>query len=56
MHKFEVDKEEKWFLGFIVSYNLNTHLREIAYDGEDEHCFFNLQEDITRSDLIIKAD
>lgn len=56
MHKFEVDKEEKCFLGFIVSYNLNTHLHEIAYDGEDEHCFFNLQEDIARGDLIIKAD
>ena len=39
MHKFEVEKEEKWFMGFIISYNPNTHLHEIAYDGEKEHCF-----------------
>ena len=38
MHKFEVDKEEKWFSGFVVGYNPNTHLNEIAYDGE-EHFF-----------------
>ena len=56
MHKFEVEKEEKWFMGFIISYNPNTHLHEIAYDGEEEHCFFNLQEDIARGDLIIQAD
>lgn len=56
MHKFEVEKEEKWFMGFIISYNPNTHLHEIAYDGEEEHCFFNLQEDLARGDLIIQAD
>ena len=30
MHKFEVEKEDKWFTGFIVSYNPNTHLHEIV--------------------------
>ena len=53
MHKFEVDKEEKWFSGFIVGYNPITHLHEIVYDGDDEHFFFNLQEDLSRSDLVI---
>ena len=56
MHKFEVEKEEKWFMGFIISYNPNTHLHEIAYDGEEEHCFFNLQEDLARGDLVIQPD
>ena len=56
MHKFEVDKAEKWFSGVIVSYNPNTHLHEIAYDGEEEHCFFNLQEDLAMDDLIIIAN
>ena len=32
IHKFEIDNEEKGFLGFIVSYNPRTHLHEIAYD------------------------
>ncbi len=55
MHKFEIYNEDKWFSGFIVSYNPNTHLHEIAYD-EEEHCFFNLQEDLSKGDLIIKAN
>lgn len=56
MHKFEVKKEGKCFMGFIISYNPNTHLHEIAYDGEEEHCFFNLQEDPARGNVIIQAD
>ena len=48
LHKFEVDNEEKWFSGFIVSFNPRTHLHEIAYDEEEEHCFFNLLEDIIK--------
>lgn len=40
LHKFEVDNEERWFSGFIVSYNAGGHLHEIVYDGEEEHCFF----------------
>ena len=39
LHRFEVDNEERWFSGFIVSYNLQAHLHEIAYDGEEEHFF-----------------
>ena len=54
MHKFKVDNSKK--NGFIISYNPNTQLHEIAYEGEEEHCFFNLQEDLARGDLIIKGD
>ena len=39
LHPFEVDKEEKWFSGFIISFNPRVHLHEIAYDGEEEHFF-----------------
>lgn len=53
VHRFEVDGEEKWFSGFIVSYNPRTHLHEIAYDGEEEHCFFNLLEDLSNGDLCV---
>lgn len=57
LHKFQVKKDkEKWFTGFILGYNPNTHLHEVAYDGEEEHCFFNLQEDLSRGDLIVKSD
>ena len=57
LHKFEVDtcsKEKiKWFSGVIVSYNPVTSLHEIAYDEEEEHCFFNLLEDLLQGDLIV---
>ena len=56
LHKFEVDNEGKWFSGFIVSYNPRTHLHEIAYDEEQEHCFFNLLEDLSKGDLIVQND
>lgn len=57
LHKFQVENgEEEWFTGFILGYNPNTHLHEIAYDGEEEHCLFNLHEDLSRGDLIIKSD
>ena len=40
LHRFEVENEEKWFSGFIVSYSPRSCLHEIAYEGEEEHCFF----------------
>jgi hypothetical protein len=46
LHRFEVESEERWFSGFVVGYNPQTHLHEITYDGEVEHCFFNLLEDL----------
>ena len=41
LYRFEIDKEdqERWFPGFIVSYNPQACLHEITYD-EEEHCFF----------------
>ena len=39
--------------GYVLSYNIQTHLHEVAYDQEDEHHFFNLMEDISVGDLKI---
>lgn len=55
LHRFEVDNEERWFSGFIVCYNPLTHLHEITYDGEEEHCFFNLLEDLSKGDLVVQT-
>lgn len=51
-HKFNVDGEEKWFNGYVISYNAVTHLHEVSYEGE-QTCFFNLLEDLQSGDLII---
>ena len=56
LHRFEVESEERWFSGFIVSYNPATCLHEIVYDDEEEHCFFNLLEDLSNGDLIVETD
>lgn len=56
LHRFKVGNDERWFSGFIVSYNTRTRLHEIAYDEEEEHCFFNLLEDLHEGDLIVQTD
>ena len=56
LHRFEVENDEKWFSGFIVSYSPTSCLHEIAYEGEEEHCFFNLMEDLSKGDLIVQAE
>ena len=35
----------------MVSYNAATKLHEVACDGEEEHCHFNLMEDLVENDL-----
>ena len=52
-HRFDVEGEEKWYAGYVVSYNAVTHLHEVAYNTEDENSFFNLAEDFSNGDLII---
>ena len=55
-HKFEVDEEEKWFTGYVLSYNAGTNQHEITYEEDEEHFFFNLFEDISNGDLIVLSD
>lgn len=51
LHRFAVESEERWYTGYVVSYNAVTHLHEVAYHGEEDS-FFNLLEDFSNSDLI----
>ena len=53
-HRFKLDSGKyKWFSGVIISYNVKTKAHEIAYDGEADHCYFNLAIDISDGDLKI---
>jgi hypothetical protein len=54
-HKFETELGEKWFSGFVITYNAQTKEHEIVYDGEEDHCYFNLFEDIAQGDLIVMS-
>ena len=56
LHRFEVEKEEKWFPGLIISYSPRSCLHEISYEGEEEHCYFNLIEDLLKGDLVVQAN
>ena len=51
-HRFIVESgEEQWFCGFVLSYNTNTKMHELIYDGETDHQHFDLSEDIRNGDL-----
>ncbi len=52
-HKFEVEdtSEFKWYHGTILSYNSATKTHEIIYEGEEEHCYFDLSVDLLNGDL-----
>ena len=53
-HKFEVDDGEfEWFQGFVVAYDEETSLHEVVYEGEQEHCHFNLVHRRPQSCLIL---
>lgn len=54
LHKFQIDSdEESWFSGMVISYNAKENTHEILYDGESEHCHFDLTQDIIDGDLKI---
>jgi len=53
-HRFKLASGKfKWFSGVIISYNAKNKTHEIAYDGEIDHCYFNLVNDIRDGDLKI---
>lgn len=53
-HRFDVEGEEKWYTGHVLSYNAITLLHEVVYEDEEENCcFFNLLEDFRNGDLIL---
>ena len=55
-HRFAVKTKEElhaWFRGYVIAYDDTSNLHEIAYDDEDEHCYFDLTQDLIMGDLII---
>ena len=51
-HRFVVESgEEQWFCGFVLSYNTNTKMHELIYDGETDHQHFDLSEEIRNGDV-----
>ena len=52
-HLFVINGKEEWYKGTIVGYNSSENAHEIAYDGEDDHCFFDLSIDIVNGDIKI---
>lgn len=53
LHRFMMQGEEKWFNGYILSYNAVSCLHKVSYEGEEEPSYFNLMDDIKNGDLII---
>ena len=51
LHKFDVNGDETWFKGYVVSYNAVTHLHEVSYEEEEQTCFYK---DLHNGDLIIE--
>ena len=43
--------EVKWYCGTIISYDVTTKLHEIEYDGEEEHCYFDLVIELLSGDI-----
>ena len=58
LHKFidEHSREEEWYEGYILSYNAATKMHEVAYVEEEQHCFYDLMEDVNAGDLEILED
>ena len=53
-HRFAIEEQEQsWFHGFVIAYDDANKLHEIIYDNEDEHCYFDLTQDLILGDLII---
>ena len=52
LHKFDVEGQEKWFSGYVTSYNAcsNTPTYEVSYEEEN---LFNLIEDISVGDVTV---
>ena len=54
-HRFEHEDthDPEWYHGSVVGYDPSTKLFEIAYDGEEDTCNFDIILDLTLGDLVI---
>ena len=43
----------KWYTGTVLEYDCHVKTHEILYDGEQDHCFFDLTMDLINGDLNI---
>ena len=50
-HRFEVGKELVWFIGTVLSVDLETKEFEVSYEGESDVCCFTLLDDIVHGNL-----
>ena len=52
-HKFELEetREEHWYYGNVIGYDPLTKLHEVSYDDEEEHCYFDLTQDMISGEL-----
>ena len=41
-HRFETDDSTVWYNGFVLGYIPSSKTHEIKYEGEEEHCKFDL--------------
>ena len=52
-HKFIDGKEEQWYEGYVVDYNVESEKHQVVYNGESEQYFFNLVEDLKDNSLVV---
>ena len=52
-HRFEVDAKLVWFEGSVLQMNNETNEFEIAYDNEDDVCWFPLLDDARNGDVLL---
>ena len=52
-HQFEIDDagSVKWYCGKIIAFDASTNSHEVQYEGEEEHCFFDLTVDLLNGDI-----
>ena len=43
----------KWFSGVVIGYNHATKAHEVVYEGETEHQFYDLKDDLKEGDIVI---
>ena len=51
--KFNEDGEVQWYEGYVVSFNSDSRLHEVVYNGDSEHYFYNLLEDLEDDSLLV---
>ena len=51
--KLMEDGATQWYEGYVVSFDTDSRLHEVVYNGESEHYFYNLLEDFKDNSLLV---